>query len=74
VVQIATGAWYDPEEPGVVGSLDKHGNPNVLTPDCRTSRLGQGSAAQSALVEIEPWRGPLPEITAFDPPRFVERP
>src|SRR4029450_10838510 len=31
VVQSATGAWYDPETPGEIGSLDKHGNPNVLT-------------------------------------------
>ena len=27
VIQISTGAWYDPIEPGVTGSLDKHGNP-----------------------------------------------
>ena len=33
VVMIATGAWYDPEYPGHPGSLEKHGNPNVLTLD-----------------------------------------
>jgi biotin/methionine sulfoxide reductase len=74
VVQMATGAWYDPLEPGVIGTLDKHGNPNVLTSDVRTSRLGQGCAAQSTLVEIERWEGPIPTVTAFDPPRFVQRP
>ncbi|MGD9869186.1 MAG: molybdopterin-dependent oxidoreductase, partial [Hyphomicrobiales bacterium] len=37
VVQLSTGAWYDPAEPGVAGSLDKHGNPNVLTRDVGTS-------------------------------------
>ncbi|MEE8454941.1 MAG: molybdopterin guanine dinucleotide-containing S/N-oxide reductase, partial [Limibaculum sp.] len=26
VVQLSTGAWYDPAEPGVEGSLCKHGN------------------------------------------------
>jgi biotin/methionine sulfoxide reductase len=68
VVQLATGAWFDPLEPGVVGSLDKHGNPNVLTKDLGTSRLAQGSSAQTTLVEIELFRGELPSITAFDPP------
>jgi biotin/methionine sulfoxide reductase len=73
VVQIATGAWYDPEEPGVEGSLDKHGNPNVVTPDIGSSRLSQGCSAQSTLVEVEAFAGEAPAITAFDPPRFVER-
>jgi biotin/methionine sulfoxide reductase len=68
VVQLATGAWFDPIEPGIEGSLDKHGNPNVLTIDRGTSRLAQGSSAQTALVEIELFRGELPPITAFDPP------
>src|SRR5271166_691501 len=31
VIQIATGVWFDPIVPGEIGSLDKHGNPNVLT-------------------------------------------
>ena len=68
VVQISTGAWYDPLEPGVIGSLDKHGNPNVLTLDKGTSRLAQGCSAQSALVEVEKYRGPTLEVTAFVPP------
>jgi len=29
---------------------------------------------RSALVEIEQLDGPLPTVTAFDPPRFVQRP
>jgi len=64
VAQIATGAWYDPDERG----LDKHGNPNVVTPDVGASRLSQGCAAQSALVQIERYDGPLPPVTAFEPP------
>lgn len=73
VAQIATGAWYDPLEPGRIGTLDKHGNPNMVTPDIGTSRLGQGCSAQSALVEIARFTGDLPAITAFDPPPFTGR-
>ncbi|MCH7478641.1 MAG: Asp-tRNA(Asn)/Glu-tRNA(Gln) amidotransferase GatCAB subunit C, partial [SAR324 cluster bacterium] len=68
VVQLSTGAWYDPAEPGVVGSLEKHGNPNVLTLDKGTSKLGQGPIAHSALVEIARYEGEPPEVTAFRPP------
>ncbi len=48
--------------------LDKHGNPNVLTHDRRASRLSQGPAAHSALVDVEKFEGQLPDITAFDAP------
>jgi biotin/methionine sulfoxide reductase len=68
VVQIATGAWFDPLVPGEIGSLDKHGNPNVLTRDKGTSKLAQGPVAQSALVDVEKFAEPIPPITAFDPP------
>lgn len=68
VIELSTGAWFDPEEPGRPGSLEKHGNPNVLTLDKGTSRLAQCSTAQSALVQVERWSGPLPPITAYDSP------
>jgi biotin/methionine sulfoxide reductase len=68
VVQMSTGAWYDPEHPGVIGSLDKHGNPNVLTLDKGTSRLAQGPSAQTTLVEIEKFSGEPPPVTAFEAP------
>jgi len=71
VVKLSTGAWWDPQEPGVPGSLDKHGNPNVLTRDRGTSSLGQGCSAQSCLVQLERYEAPVPPITAFDLPRFV---
>jgi biotin/methionine sulfoxide reductase len=67
VIQIATGAWYDPAQPGLPASLEKHGNPNVVTDDKGTSRLGQSSAAQTVLVEVERISTP-PELTAFDRP------
>jgi biotin/methionine sulfoxide reductase len=71
VVQLPTGAWFDPLDPAVDGSLEKHGNPNVLTRDRGTSRLGQGPTAHSCLVEIERFDGELPPVTAFDPPTFL---
>ncbi|MEP9350094.1 molybdopterin-dependent oxidoreductase [Xanthobacter sp. KR7-225] len=71
VVQLATGAWFDPLEPGVAGALEKHGNPNVLTADRGTSRLGQACSAHSCLVEVEPFRQAAPDLTCFDPPAFV---
>ena len=67
VVFLWTGAWYDPDL-AHPSHRDRHGNPNVLTHDLRTSRLSQGPAAQSALVEVEKHLGPLPEVRAFDPP------
>jgi biotin/methionine sulfoxide reductase len=68
VIQLATGAWYDPEVPGQVGAMCKHGNPNVLTRDKGTSRLGQGASAHTCLVEIAKHEGAAPRVTAFDPP------
>ncbi|NBT30092.1 MAG: Asp-tRNA(Asn)/Glu-tRNA(Gln) amidotransferase GatCAB subunit C, partial [Gammaproteobacteria bacterium] len=72
VVQLATGAWYDPENPAEAKSLDKHGNPNVLTIDKGTSQLGQGPIAHSALVEIDKFEDNLPEVTAHKPPTFID--
>jgi len=74
VVQLATGAWYDPAEPGTIGSLDKHGNPNVLTIDKGTSRLAQAPIAQSALVEVERWNGEVLPVTAHVPPPIASVP
>ncbi|MCC7282323.1 MAG: molybdopterin-dependent oxidoreductase [Acetobacteraceae bacterium] len=68
VVVMATGAWFDPLEPGVAGSLCVHGNPNVLTRDEGTSALGQGPVAQSCLVEIEAFEGKLPPVRVHLPP------
>jgi biotin/methionine sulfoxide reductase len=72
VVQIATGAWYDPDPDDP--SFCRHGNPNVLSPDLPSSSLSQGTTAQHALVEVDRWDGPLPEITVDKPPTFTNRP
>jgi biotin/methionine sulfoxide reductase len=68
VAVLPTGAWFDPLEPGVPGSLCVHGNPNVLTRDVGTSRLGQGPVAQSCLVQVERFLGELPPIKVHSPP------
>jgi biotin/methionine sulfoxide reductase len=67
VAVMATGAWIDQSD----GEVERHGNPNVLTLDVGTSRLTQGSSAQTALVEIERWIGPLPPVRALTPPELV---
>jgi biotin/methionine sulfoxide reductase len=53
VAVMATGAWYCADASG----LELAGNPNVLSRDVGTSRLTQGCAALSVLVEIERYRG-----------------
>jgi biotin/methionine sulfoxide reductase len=73
VVQLSTGAWFDPiwtseGGPAADRPLCVHGNPNVLTTDVGTSSLAQGSTGQLTRVEIERFEGPLPPIRAFDPP------
>jgi biotin/methionine sulfoxide reductase len=73
VVQLSTGAWFDPADPCTIGSLCKHGNVNVLTHDKGSSRLGQGPTAQTALVQVEKFEGELPSVTAFVPPRIESR-
>jgi biotin/methionine sulfoxide reductase len=48
VVALPTGAWYGNPDSGP----DPHGNPNVLTKDVGTSRLGQGCSAHTTLVNV----------------------
>ena len=69
VVALPTGAWFDPAREG--GSLERHGNPNALSLDTGTSKLGQGSSAHTALVEVERFEGPLPPVEAFAPPPIL---
>lgn len=64
-----TGAWYDPDH-DAPQARDRHGNPNTLTHDLRTSSLTQGTAAHSALIQIRKYDGPVPAITVHDQPRF----
>lgn len=69
VVLMETGAWYDPV-PGSAEALDSHGNPNVLVADRATSRLSQGPNANSCLVQVQKWTGPLPPVRVHAPPEL----
>ncbi|HYI14824.1 MAG TPA: molybdopterin dinucleotide binding domain-containing protein, partial [Thermomicrobiales bacterium] len=73
VVQISTGAWYDPLDSADPDSPCVHGNPNTLTRDVGTSSLAQGCSGQHSLVEIERWVGPLPPISVLEPPNMDAR-
>ena len=68
VVQLPTGAWYDPVEMPDGTMLCVHGNPNVLTRDVGTSSLAQGCSGQLTVVQVERFEGELPPIRAYDPP------
>ncbi|GHD23822.1 biotin sulfoxide reductase [Nocardiopsis kunsanensis] len=68
VVQLSTGAWYDPSS---TEADCVHGNPNALTADVGTSALSQGCTGQLLRVRLERFAGPedrLPPVRAFDPP------
>jgi biotin/methionine sulfoxide reductase len=71
VLILPTGAWYDPAEPGTIGSLEIHGNPNVLTLDKGTSKLAQAPSAMSALVQVEKWQAVAPPLKVLAPPPMV---
>ena len=72
VIQLSTGAWYDPIDTGNDLSLDSHGNPNVLTRDRGTSELAQGPTAHSCLVQIEVYSEKVPEVSSFLPPEIAQ--
>ncbi|KRD95872.1 biotin transporter BioY [Bosea sp. Root381] len=69
VIQLPTGAWYDPVDPAEEKPLCVHGNPNVLTRDIGTSALAQGCTGQLTTVQVERFDGNLPPINAFEPPQ-----
>ena len=65
-----TGAWFDPDPDPALNGLDRHGNPNVLTHDGKTSGLSQSPSAHSARVDVRRWEGEAPAVRAFEPPAF----
>ena len=68
VVQLPTGAWWDPTGPG---DLCRAGNPNVLTRDVGTSKLAQGPTAQTCLVEVERFSGEALPVQAHEHPALL---
>ena len=70
VARLSTGAWFDYDwQRGV----EKQGNPNAVTRDAGASSLSQGCTAQTCLVEARRADGPVPKVTAHDPPQFAQR-
>lgn len=68
VVQLATGAWFDPADPSDVDAMCVHGNPNVLTDDVGTSKLAHGCTGAHVLVQVEKYTGEPPPVRAHEPP------
>jgi biotin/methionine sulfoxide reductase len=77
VVQLSTGAWLDWQSlaPDPAGRSETcvHGNPNVLTADCGTSRLAQGCVGQLSLVQLERHVGDAPAQRAWQAPALLRR-
>ncbi len=71
VVQLSTGAWFDPSAPDVATCV--HGNPNALTTDIGTSRLAQGCTGQLSRVEVRKAPDSLPPVRAHVPPVHITR-
>lgn len=71
VIQLSTGAWYDPVLDGDEIDLDRGGNPNVLTRDVGSSALGQGPTAHSCLVEIEAYTDGGHAVKSHAPPSII---
>ena len=72
VVQLSCGAWYDPADSSAY-ALCRHGNANVLTRDCGTSKLAQGPSSATATVEMERFASAAPPVEAFIPPLVSEQ-
>lgn len=68
VVQLSTGAWFDPADPVDPDAMCVHGNPNVLTDDVGTSSLARGCTGAHVLVDVEKFTAPLPPVRAHQPP------
>ena len=73
IIELPTGAWYDPLDPAEANGLCVHGNPNVLTSDKGSSSLAQGAAAHSCLVNVRCFGGDLPPLTVDRPPKLLNR-
>ena len=73
VVQLPTGAWFDPLDAHDADTMCVHGNPNVLTDDRGTSALARGCTGAHVLVQVEKFTDPLPPVRAHEPPPIRHR-
>jgi biotin/methionine sulfoxide reductase len=71
VMQLATGAWFEPDEPSADKANCIHGNPNILTRDIGTSQLAQGSTGQLTKVDVERLADEAPAVRIFEEMRFT---
>lgn len=71
VMQLATGAWFEPDDAGADKAMCIHGNPNILTRDIGTSQLAQASTGQLTRVEVEPFDGEPSPVRVFEELKFV---
>lgn len=75
-VQISEGSWYDPDftkDYGKFGPLALNGTANVLTADIVTSRLANGNCAETALVNIEKFKGKVPPLNVYKQPKMAKK-
>ncbi|PAF45392.1 molybdopterin guanine dinucleotide-containing S/N-oxide reductase [Helicobacter sp. 11S02629-2] len=72
VVRLSEGVWYDPVKPGKIGSLCKNGCPNILTLDIPTSKLANANCANTALVNIEKYKGKADPVDVFKQPKKMK--
>jgi trimethylamine-N-oxide reductase (cytochrome c) len=68
VIRIDEGGWYDPITPREPKSLCRYGDVNNVTTGLATSKLAQGNCGQTAVVEVEKFKGPVPETSVFAEP------
>jgi len=68
VVQISTGATYDPYMHPTLGHMCLHGNPNAVTHDVGTSSLAQGPSSSTTIVRVERIDVEIPEVRCFEAP------
>ncbi len=72
VMQLATGAWFEPHDRADETAMCIHGNPNILTRDIGTSKLAQGCTGQITTVDVEVFTGELPPVRIFERMVFAQ--
>lgn len=72
VMQLSTGAWFEPHDPAADKAMCIHGNPNILTHDIGTSKLAQACTGQVTKVEVERFEGELPPVRIFESMAFPD--
>lgn len=68
VIRVNEGGWYDPLEPGKVGTLCKYGDINNVSLDIASSKLSQAITAHSVVGDVEKYAGPEVTVGVFAAP------